>query len=59
VTTTPDPDNAWYEAYAEAIHKIGKKWPDPLTDEENAACEAEADKVAPRPKDDIPTRREE
>lgn len=39
----------WYEAFADAVHSIGKKWPDELTGDENAYCEAEADKAATRP----------
>ncbi len=42
-------ENAWYEEYAEAVHSLGKKWPDELTAEQEAFCEAEADRHAPRP----------
>lgn len=44
-----DPDKDWFEAFAEAVHRIGKKWPDQLTSEEITQCGLEADKVAIRP----------
>lgn len=43
-------DNMWYEAYAEKVHSFGKKWPEPLTDEEGRACTAYADSKVRRPK---------
>lgn len=39
----------WYEAFADAVHAIGKEWPEQLTSEEEEHCAAEADKVAVRP----------
>lgn len=39
----------WYEAFADAVHAMGKKWPDELTKEEEAIAEMHADDVAPRP----------
>jgi hypothetical protein len=42
-------DDDWYEAFADAVHAIGKAWPTQLTEEEEKHCEAEADKVATRP----------
>jgi hypothetical protein len=47
-----DLDNKWYEAFADAVHKTGKKWPDPLTTEEYTECERYADSIVRRPKDD-------
>lgn len=42
-------DNAWYEAYTDAIYSLGKSWPDNLTDEQELWCATVADKYAPRP----------
>jgi hypothetical protein len=39
----------WYEAFADAVHELGKKWPDVLTEDEERQCEEAADKVAVRP----------
>ena len=45
-------DNAWYEAFTEAVHSLGKKWPDVLTDEQDEWCAKMADREAPRPKNE-------
>jgi hypothetical protein len=42
-------DDQWYEAYANAVHRLGKAWPDNLTNEEYTACEQYADSVVRRP----------
>jgi hypothetical protein len=44
-------DDAWYEAYIDAVHSLGKKWPDPITKEQEAWCMEMADREAPRPDD--------
>jgi len=46
-------DDAWYEAYSDAVRSLGKKWPDRLTEEEEQFCEADADRHAPRPKAEL------
>jgi hypothetical protein len=46
-------DNKWYEAFADKVHAFGKKWPDPLTEDEYIACEQHADSVVRRPKSEI------
>ena len=45
-------DNAWYEAFAEAVYSLGKSWPDQLTDEQGDWCAKMADREAPRPHDE-------
>jgi hypothetical protein len=42
----------WYEAYADAVHAMGKNWPDVLTPEEERIANLHADDVAPRPEED-------
>jgi hypothetical protein len=42
-------EDAWYEAYADAVHSLGKKWPDPLTDEQATWCESVANQLVGRP----------
>lgn len=50
----------WYEAFAGAVHVMGKHWPEVLTEEEEAVAMTHADNVADRPeeeKDDSPANR--
>jgi hypothetical protein len=42
-------DDAWYEAIADALRIIGKRWDSDVTDEEDAFILAYADEVAERP----------
>lgn len=46
-------DNAWYEAYADAVHSLGKRWPDQITEEQEEWCVQVADRYAPRPKAEL------
>jgi hypothetical protein len=39
----------WYEAYADAVHAMGKKWPEVLTEAEERIAEIHADDCSPRP----------
>jgi hypothetical protein len=50
----------WYEAFADAVHAMGKSWPEALTEEEEAVALTHADNVADRPeeeRDDSPVSR--
>jgi hypothetical protein len=42
-------EDAWYEAIADALRIIGKRWDSDTTDEEDAFVLAYADEVAERP----------
>lgn len=39
----------WYDAFGLAVYRLGKKWPDSLTDDEYDYREREADALFPRP----------
>ena len=45
-------DNAWYEAFADAFHSLGKSWSDQLAGEQGDWCAKMADREAPRPHDE-------
>jgi len=45
----PGQDDSWYEAIADALRIIGKRWYDDVTPEEDAFVLAYADTVAERP----------
>jgi hypothetical protein len=42
----------WYEAFADAVHAMGKQWPEALTEEEEAVALVHADNVADRPEEE-------
>jgi len=46
---TPGQDDSWYEAIADALRIIRKRWYSDTTDEEDAFVLAYADEIAPRP----------
>lgn len=49
-----DKDNAWYEAVADALHNLGKRWNDDTTPDEDAYILAYADTRAERPAHEMP-----